>query len=751
MHIFAKHYAVFIIAFLPFLGLAQNNTNKVIARFQPKAVEIKSPAGFIHPGIGLNTADLNRIQKMVRLGYEPWASAFNRFRADPKTSKDYIIQNIGKNGKPKYEEMADGNGQYEARRDADAAYAQTLMWYITGDTDYAKKALQIIRSWYTSTQRKTNDMLTAGMAMQKFCFAAEVLRYTPASGWLDKDTEGFTGFLQIMQPSTNRPTAFMNQGSIATMGLISIAVFTDDKIAYAKAVTRATTGTESEAPNRDYSLKNQIREVKDSTTGKPVIILVEMGRDQGHAQGDVGALGSIARTAYIQGTQVNAAGDIVDADSGTNLFGFMSKRLLTGAAMVAKYNLGYDVVYPPANVGTAAKPEIYNKASNEGRGSLAAVYELIYNHYRYNENMPDSNSALQYIKQVKLFKGIEGSSQDFFGYGTLLYTPEKDIQNPGKPKGPPQVMALKDYKTMAKKLGRIQAADFTGANGDKTGNIGVEDYTDIEGTRPVMSGVKTNFYAWYKDVDFGTVPVDKMLVRAGSSSTHGCKIDLILLDKIAGIDYDKVTPADLKAGEKIATIQTTGTGWWTNFVTVKAALDKKLSGKHTFALQFYDSDNVYRFQADVDWFKFVKTYENEPDLHPKQEFLPITPGQISIVYKGKARLSKSFASVQSNLKGTTLVFPFVEFRNGPQSIAFRVKSNGVSDVSVFTVSKKSGLNDPPYATAKIENTGGKWATVYAKLNPGKKITGAQMLYITFVGKPANVDFKEMQFNPLPKP
>lgn len=62
------------------------------------------------------------------------------------------------------------------------------MWYITGDSAYKDNALKILRAWYTSLRKVTDaegydwsaDVLSAGMSTNKFSFAAEILRYTPA-------------------------------------------------------------------------------------------------------------------------------------------------------------------------------------------------------------------------------------------------------------------------------------------------------------------------------------------------------------------------------------------------------------------------------------------------------------------------------------------------------------------------------------------------------------------------------------------
>jgi hypothetical protein len=730
------------------------------------------------------------------------------------------------------------------------------MWYVTGDNDYAAKALKIIRSWSASTKRKTSDMLTAGISLQKFCFAAEVLRYTPQSGWTDGDTEGFVRFLKIMQPSTDRPTAFMNQGSIATMGYMSAAVFMDDRESYARAITRTTVGRESRSPEKDYSLKNQIQEVTNPATGQPVFLLVEMGRDQGHAQGDIGALGSLARAALVQGTKVNDAGDVTTDGSGVNLFQFMNRRLLGGAAAAAKFNLGYDIAYPP-NQG------VYNRLGPDMRGQLPPVYELVYNYYRYAENIPDADEHLKYVKQVLDLQRPEVSSVDFFGSGTLLYTDVKAVLNPNSPKGAPLPIHTSDYEADTRDFGRIQAATFAGAKGDSTGNIGQEDYADAEGIRRVISGVKNNFFAWYQNVDFGPLPVDKMVMHAGSGAVRGCKIDVILLDHVPGIDFQNVTEENLAAGEKIGVIQVPATGWWDNFVTFTGLLDRKLSGKHFIALKFYGSNHVYHFQANVDWFKFANLFADEtnqaakadelfkgaaraddgsvtlksgsgilfkqmdfdrgigllqaslsstaggkieirnnraggelvatyliPDtqgefkdvqqkaettatIHGKNDvyiiylgkgalklktyrnistvenFPPVKAARISAIYKGTAVLGKDHATITATKDGSTVVFPQVEFKNGPKTIAFKIRSDKDATLSLVNVDKFSRPTDASFASVHIPDTRGEWATVYFDMAQAvKKITGAQMIYLTLAGDNATVDFSEMQFDPV---
>ena len=94
---------------------------------------VTGPTGLVHPGILQSRADLNTMRDMVWLGKEPWASAFDKFRRTPESSKNVVI--YGNGGTQKefvYSQISDSNGDKQLRQDATTAYQQALMWYITG-------------------------------------------------------------------------------------------------------------------------------------------------------------------------------------------------------------------------------------------------------------------------------------------------------------------------------------------------------------------------------------------------------------------------------------------------------------------------------------------------------------------------------------------------------------------------------------------------------------------------------------------
>lgn len=72
------------------------------------------------------------------------------------------------------------------------------------------------------------DWIRAGQAVQRWTAAAEILRYTPGSGWTEANTRHATAFVRLMLPTIDIPTPWMSQSGYATDGTISAAVFLDD-------------------------------------------------------------------------------------------------------------------------------------------------------------------------------------------------------------------------------------------------------------------------------------------------------------------------------------------------------------------------------------------------------------------------------------------------------------------------------------------------------------------------------------------
>jgi hypothetical protein len=304
---------------------------------------VKSPQGFTHPGILHSRTELNTMRDMVWAGYQPWARGFSVLRAAPQASRDYVM--LGP-----YQRVEHGIGQYEFRRDATAAYDQTIMWYITGERTYADNAVKILDAWASTLSYFESDHITGGMAGQKFAAAAEILRYTPSSGWKPEDIEQFKKFLVLLTPAVDKPNLFMNQGGYGLIGTVSIAVFLDDAELYKKQINRATIGDGN----------NPLKDPAISKTIWPSGQVVEMGRDQAHPQGGLGTLACVAKTASI--------------------FTYLDDRLLKGYEYLAAYELGYDQGYKPAD--ESGQPGFYPNFNTTSRGDISPIFAPVYNRQR---------------------------------------------------------------------------------------------------------------------------------------------------------------------------------------------------------------------------------------------------------------------------------------------------------------------------------------------------------------------------------
>ncbi|MET3211650.1 UNVERIFIED_CONTAM: hypothetical protein ABIC26_004617 [Paenibacillus sp. PvR008] len=323
-------------------------------------------------------------------------------------------------------------------QDADTAYAQTIMWYITGDEVHRKNAISIIRAWskVQSISNIYDEQIRVSLAVFKFSFAADILRHSTSNtaeySWTPTDTTNYLHYLDVMKSKYDRWWHFMNQHGMSTMATMASAIFRDDAADYAKSVQRATVnpelGTDYDFSNpanphqKDGSIMSQIREVTyNPVTGKtipPNIQLVEMGRDQGHPYVDIGALSTIAMIAYTQGTKVDPSlGTISTAKNSVSIFNFLNDRILAGANYLCKYNLGFDVIYIPI-------PGSYSAPTTSDRGKLQTTIGIVYSYYKYIEKRSDldTNENTKYLSQAfsKLYP--EGQNADFFGDSVLLFT-----------------------------------------------------------------------------------------------------------------------------------------------------------------------------------------------------------------------------------------------------------------------------------------------------------------------------------------
>jgi hypothetical protein len=188
-------------------------------------------AGFVHPGVLVNRAQLDEIKQRVTTGKEPQKSAFEALKADPHASLAYTahpreIVECGPRSDPDI-------GCKDEQNDSDAAYAQALLWYISGNPAYAQNAVHIMNAW-SSTLRgghtNANAEVQASWAGAVWPRAAEIIRYT-YKDWSGADIARFQNMLTTQYLPNLIHGTCENGNKEATMSeaVIAIGVFTDSR------------------------------------------------------------------------------------------------------------------------------------------------------------------------------------------------------------------------------------------------------------------------------------------------------------------------------------------------------------------------------------------------------------------------------------------------------------------------------------------------------------------------------------------
>lgn len=719
---------------------------------------------FTHPGIFASKENLDLMRDMIHQGYDPWFSAFETFREETRASKDYVNTNASRG------HTYIGNAD---RADAGAAYAQIIMWWVTGDKDYYDKAIDIVRSYCesydpnlfatrepgTSTDGTLNvggygwsaDIITAGMIIQKLAFTAEILRYaTPAdtydNAWTEDDTKDFTELLKMTYPLYDRTDKWMNQTSFTFQALTASAVFQSDADMYALAIERATVNKSAQWNFADGSIAWQARLVDKTVdmdsynagenppkiidVSTPQVQLAEMGRDQPHAMVGIGVLSGIAQTALIQGTKVNADGVIV-TDGGTNLFNFLEDRLLKASNYYFQFNLGYDVPWyplakgntssyeecPPSVGGSDNSPGWWTTVSHAGRYRLGNAGVLYY-YYLYKEGLSKDDPDFKYVVEAQEFSGDLWNDGDSINDAAMLLAPEE--AKTGEPQGPPQKKEKPTYDTNTTGFNRIQATDYTGGRAWRaadTNKPSTEYITDEFGTRMVINNTYKDDYIWFKDVDLGEIPLDSYMLTSSSASSSGTLFKLILLDNVGVSDWSNVTRAELDQGEVLVENYSGATSWWNIFNTKTFRMKKELSGTHSFALLYLGSSNVYQLCANLDWMSFGNSYAYEAN-YIKDAPLKI---DVDVTAEGEAVLHD----------GSIFGYDAMNMDCGNRGLTMDIKSTDVGKLNMY-----KGTPDGSHelvAAYNIPYTGGKQMTLSILGDQLFTIKGVNDVYYVYEG------------------
>ena len=362
---------------------------------------------FVHPGLLHTEQDFARMSAKVKQGAQPWSDGWQRLIDNRHASLSWM---------PRPQAMVYRGGDHLPPEtysllynDAAAAYALALRWRVSGDKDYADKAVDVLNQWsatLTGIGGSTDRYLASGIYGYQLANAGEMLR--GYAGWKREDFARFQRMMLtvfypmnhdfLVRHNNTKIDHYWANWDLANMSsMLAIGVLTDRHDIYREATAYFRHGAGNGA------IDHAVWKVYDGGIGQ----LQESGRDQGHAMLDVALLGVFCQMAWNQGD---------------DLFGYEDNRVLKGAEYAARYNLGEDVPYTSYSNSDVTQAVI----SPGGRGNTRPVWELIYNHYVVLKGLK-SPAVQAFAAKVR----PEGGGGDYgpnsggfdqLGYGTLTYT-----------------------------------------------------------------------------------------------------------------------------------------------------------------------------------------------------------------------------------------------------------------------------------------------------------------------------------------
>ena len=340
-----------LVAAVPLASLATTNG--------PTSTAVNPGKAFRHPGVLLNQAQLDLIKSRVATGTEPQKSAFEALRACPQGALDYIPHprttvECGPRSNPDL-------GCKSEQADSQAAYAQALLWYITGNKAYAENAIKIMNAWsstLTGGHINANGPVQAAWCGEVWPRAAEIIRYT-CTNWPADDVAKFQAMLALQYlPSLVIGSCENGNKELSqSEAIINIGVFNDDRATFdlgvkmwrGRAPAYVYLSTDGPAPLKPAGCEMVIWGNKGHTTPLVDGLLQETCRDSQHANMALSAMVNAAETARQQGL---------------DLYAEQGKRIMAA--------LEYQAQFLPPNNAPVPQYLAFNKHP---------TWEIAYNHF----------------------------------------------------------------------------------------------------------------------------------------------------------------------------------------------------------------------------------------------------------------------------------------------------------------------------------------------------------------------------------
>lgn len=352
----------------------------------------QKPGDFNHPGLWHTHDDLERARKNVLAKKEPWASAFEKFSADPHSQANYTMQ-----GPASVLSRGEVSNYTSFTHDSRAAWQNAWMWYITKDQTHWDRSTTILDAWGSNLTDiiGTDRSLLVGLEGDIFVNAAEIMRWE--GGWKETGAkwQGGSGFsiqLYWLFSRQSIPLGQANYGMASIKALLSFAVYLDDVQLYNYAM--------------DAFIQDNCAGLFASyepSTGQSI----EAGRDQSHTMSGLGWAAYAARVGQSQGV---------------DLYGLGNSLLLKGAEYAARYNLNETVTYDPNwyRCEAVLVNGPWDTISEEKRGvtNQNPIWDIFYYQYVVKRKL-----KAPWTTKAKEAEGFEGtiSGDDHPSWGELIW------------------------------------------------------------------------------------------------------------------------------------------------------------------------------------------------------------------------------------------------------------------------------------------------------------------------------------------
>lgn len=381
-----------------------------------------------HVGALHTQEDFDRIKSKLAANAEPWVSGWNKLTANWHAQTTYVAN-------PTVKLIRGGNSAEEpepdnysrAMNDVAAAYQLGLRWKISGDTTYARAAVNILNAWAATCIKLTgnsNVALGAGIYGYQFAVAGELLR--DFNGWQEADFAKYQQWmLNVFYPvnygflsghfGCHPEHAWSNWDLCNMASAMAIGILTNNRGIYNYVINYYQRGLGN---GNNFKTIFHVFPGADSTMAE----MQESGRDQGHCTLSLALLTTVCQLAWNQGD---------------DLWGFRNNIVLKASEYVAKYNIAFlSVPYQQYSwhegdpwTGCGVKTSLLPEIGSGGRGQVRPMWAMIYNHYAKIKNVSASNVFYTALGQQKAQP--EGGGGDYggnsggfdqLGFGTLLYS-----------------------------------------------------------------------------------------------------------------------------------------------------------------------------------------------------------------------------------------------------------------------------------------------------------------------------------------